>query len=659
MASPSDARSNEHEPREHSGDGMPASADARGVFASRTQRSEGARSWTRAGLLRPPSLAPSTGSPDSAPTTDGSPSDPAHVPTAPAFSCTPADIRLTTLQLSAMLAHPPSASLPSPHAWSAPDYDSDPDRCAHALGPHQMRTPLTAADLARAAGAAGYGSFGHVHGLGQSYPRRAPAPVSPHEVRSPQSTSAGSTPASPSTPTPSGLSLLLAQKQRRADPPPPPPRPTAPEDAPPQTGSESTSRAVPAAPRAGERTPLLAPPAPDTAAPDLERAASASSRSSSRARPPTPAHPRQHWWSRTGSGGAACIKSTGTGAGVDAAPGLAPLASLVSRDAARALGAAALRSVPAVLLGVLLNVLDGVSYGMIMFPANAVFPAFGGVGVSMFFVTTIIAQLAYSCGASGFAGANGSMMIEVVPFFHILAADVARELGEERAAEVVATTLAAFALSAVLTGLAFFALGGLRLGAVVGFFPRHILVGCIGGVGVFLIETGLTVCARIDDDDFTYTLDTLKFFLDAGVLVRWLPALALAVLLRAITHRFHHQLIFPAYFLAIPVLFYAIVGAARLDVSALRRAGWLFDMGGTDEAWYTFYSYYSFKKTSFRALWVTMPTQFALLFFNILHPPLNVPALAVSLDEDVDTNKELVAHGYSVVNGGKADCRPL
>lgn len=42
-----------------------------------------------------------------------------------------------------------------------------------------------------------------------------------------------------------------------------------------------------------------------------------------------------------------------------------------------------------------------------------------------------------------------------------------------------------------------------------------------------------------------------------------------------------------------------------------------------------------------------MPTQFALLFFNILHPPLNVPALTVTLDQDVDTNHELVSHGYS------------
>ena len=40
------------------------------------------------------------------------------------------------------------------------------------------------------------------------------------------------------------------------------------------------------------------------------------------------------------------------------------------------------------------------------------------------------------------------------------------------------------------------------------------------------------------------------------------------------------------------------------------------------------------------------------LFFNILHPPLNVPALAVSLNDDVDTNKELVAHGYSNLFSG-------
>lgn len=305
------------------------------------------------------------------------------------------------------------------------------------------------------------------------------------------------------------------------------------------------------------------------------------------------------------------------------------------------------------LLGTLLNVLDGVSYGMIIFPAAGVFADLGGMGVSMFFVTTVIAQLTYTLGGSGFAGANGSMMIEVVPFFHIIASRIALEIGEEHPKEVIATTLVAFALSSVLTGLAFALLGALRLGALLGFFPRHILVGCIGGVGAFLIETGLTVSTRISDDDFTYTFATLKFFFEPSNLALWLPSLGLAVLLRVITHRYHHQLIFPLFFFVIPIIFYIVVAAARLDLGVLRQAGWLFDMGNSaDRSWYEFYTYFDFGYVKMGPLWSTVPTQFALLFFNILHPPLNVPALAVSLIEDVDTNKELVAHGYSNLLAG-------
>lgn len=81
--------------------------------------------------------------------------------------------------------------------------------------------------------------------------------------------------------------------------------------------------------------------------------------------------------------------------------------------------------------------------GMIIFPTGGVFTNLGGVGVSMFFVSwvitecaifalivaywdmvvfsAVIAQLVYSFGGSGFDGANGSMMIEVVvssfPFY--------------------------------------------------------------------------------------------------------------------------------------------------------------------------------------------------------------------------------------------------
>jgi SulP family sulfate permease len=46
-------------------------------------------------------------------------------------------------------------------------------------------------------------------------------------------------------------------------------------------------------------------------------------------------------------------------------------------------------------------------------------------------------------------------------------------------------------------------------------------------------------------------------------------------------------------FFVIPIIFYIVVAAARLDLGVLRRAGWLFDMGNSaDRSWYEFYTYF-------------------------------------------------------------------
>lgn len=90
-------------------------------------------------------------------------------------------------------------------------------------------------------------------------------------------------------------------------------------------------------------------------------------------------------------------------------------------------------------------------------------------------IRTVVSQLLYSAGASGFAGANGSMMIEVVvrhlflatarqsivsrhrfqPFFHILAQSISAYIGEDKPHEILATTMVAFAFSSVLTGICY------------------------------------------------------------------------------------------------------------------------------------------------------------------------------------------------------------
>ncbi|GAA5934246.1 hypothetical protein JCM3775_006948 [Rhodotorula graminis] len=309
-------------------------------------------------------------------------------------------------------------------------------------------------------------------------------------------------------------------------------------------------------------------------------------------------------------------------------------------------GKTAFTSIPAVILGTLMNILDAISYGMITFPTSVpAFANFGGIGVSMFFVSSLIAQLVFSGGGSIFAAGNGSMMIEVVPFYHSIVGVLQKHIDDDET--LVATTMFAYATSSILTGLAFGTLGALRLGRLSEFFPRHILVGTIGGVGAFLFVTGLQVSARLEEGS-GFSLELVRHFFDLEILPLWTIPLVLALGLRLITAKFSHPLIFPAYFLAIPPVFYIVALSARVPVDRLRALGWVFEVDGVDNEWYEYITHFNLRKTDFGALVETIPTQLALVFFGLLHVPINVPSLAISIGEDnVDTDRELVAHGVS------------
>ncbi|BGP52976.1 hypothetical protein JCM8202v2_000533 [Rhodotorula sphaerocarpa] len=323
----------------------------------------------------------------------------------------------------------------------------------------------------------------------------------------------------------------------------------------------------------------------------------------------------------------------------------------VSLSDVKETGKIAVGSIPAVILGTLMNILDALSYGLITYPTSVpAFANFGGIGYSQFFVSCIVAQLVYSGGGSIFSGGNGSMMIEVVPFYHAIVATLQHHITDDET--LVATTMFAFAMSTVLTGLAFGTLGYFKLGRLSEFFPRHILVGTIGGVGSFLLVTGLQVSTRSEESD-GFSLAMLRRFFEPSILPLWTIPLALAIVLRLITCRYNHPLIFPVYFLSIPAIFYAVALAAGVSVEMLRETGWVFEAKSANNKWYEFWTLYDLRKTDVTALIETLPNQLALVFFGLLHVPINVPSLAISIGEDnVDTNRELVAHGVSNLASG-------
>ncbi|KAF7726256.1 hypothetical protein EC973_008966 [Apophysomyces ossiformis] len=289
--------------------------------------------------------------------------------------------------------------------------------------------------------------------------------------------------------------------------------------------------------------------------------------------------------------------------------------------------------IPAVILGLLLNLLDAISYGKVADPTDRT-PI--GCNTGTLGCSCIVAQIVYSCGGSAFDGGNGR------------AEQIVQTVGEDQPQRVISSTVVAFAISSIMTGLAFFLLGALRLGSLIGFFPRHILVGTIGGVGWFLVATGIEVSGRLDED-LTYTIPMFKkIFLDTHTFALWSTALGMAILLRIIQHRITSPLVVPLFFLVLPVVFFIVIAIAGLDINQVRDAGWIFPLVESDLPFWHFYTYYDFTEVDWRAVAQTLPAMLALTFFGVLHVPINVPALGVSTNkDDVDVNRELVAHGVS------------
>jgi SulP family sulfate permease len=314
-------------------------------------------------------------------------------------------------------------------------------------------------------------------------------------------------------------------------------------------------------------------------------------------------------------------------------------------------------AMPAVLLATMLTLLDAISYGIIIFPASDIhLPTTAPhAGISMFLASTIISQIVYTAGGSAFKGAVGSMvilinkMIEVMPFLHIICSIIETKMKNSSDKEILATIMAAYAMSTLITGIVFLLLGIYKLGNVIQFFPRHILVGCIGGIGLFLILTGIEITAKIEP------IITLQYFIDIfewKALKLWGVSLGVAITLKTIQEFIEHPLLVPVFYMTVPLVFYSIVVGFGLNLEDLRNQGWLFKFDTVDVPFYVFWTYYDFFNVNWNAVMATIPTQLALTFFGILHVPINVPALSVSTKQDVDLSKEIIGHGISNIAAG-------
>ncbi|RHY28580.1 hypothetical protein DYB32_005866 [Aphanomyces invadans] len=297
---------------------------------------------------------------------------------------------------------------------------------------------------------------------------------------------------------------------------------------------------------------------------------------------------------------------------------------------------AILQSLPSVLIAVILNLMISIPFGLSFFPLEwTELPAPRAIGIQMFLLTTFICQFVFA-GMSSFDCSVGMMMVENVPFMHTLSLSIVAEVGAS-SPTALPTILVAYALSSVVVGCMFYALGYFKLGSVIYLFPKHIIIGAIGGIGVFVVQNGLQNATGVS---VQWTWDGLVRLAEPDVLYLWLTSVALVVVL-GICLRFAKSPLFsPFYFVSIVPLFYTA-----------RAHNWFFERP-PEVPFYSMWSHYDFSLVE----WSVIPKQFGTLvglsIFSLMHVPINIPSLSLTTGHECDINDELKAHGISNTLGG-------
>ena len=303
--------------------------------------------------------------------------------------------------------------------------------------------------------------------------------------------------------------------------------------------------------------------------------------------------------------------------------------------------------IPAVIIAAGLNFMMGIPFGASYFPTELQLQGKEVLGFRMFLFSTMVAQLVFTF-ASNFDNGIGLQMVENVPF----CLELARIVMSEQCDEVgtISTLFFLFGLSSVVVGLVFYLLGRLEMGRIVYFFPSHVLVGCIGGIGVFIVNTAIEVSTNAT---FSFTMQGINNSIVSQFNLL-LPVIMFEIALRLIIHttKGKYQLLPPIYYCTITPMFYICLYAFGVDVEAAEVSGYFFPpirLTGSTFSWSLFdiFTEINIWKISWDAVFKSIPTLLSLTAFSLIHVPINIPAFAISTNTEPDMDAELVSHGIS------------
>jgi len=312
---------------------------------------------------------------------------------------------------------------------------------------------------------------------------------------------------------------------------------------------------------------------------------------------------------------------------------------------------------PGLTSGLLMGITEAIialSLGSLIFSGELA--AYLPYGIGMALVTAAVMMIGTSL-TSRVPGVIGSTQDTSTVILAVIAAALASSLSAAGGQVVLTTVLVAIAVSALLTGVFFLALGFFKLGRLVRFTPYPVVGGFLAGTGWLLVQGSFDVMAGSP-----LTLANLPALFQPEQLILWVPGLLFALVLFFGLQRIHHFLAMPGILLGAIALFYLALLLTGTSIKSATESGLLLGRVAGDIAWQPLA-----PKNLLAADWAAILGQAGnlaiLLLLSLVGFLLNASSLELAIRRDVDLNRELRTAGFanllSGLGGGMAGYHAL
>lgn len=288
----------------------------------------------------------------------------------------------------------------------------------------------------------------------------------------------------------------------------------------------------------------------------------------------------------------------------------------------------------------LLTFFTNISLAAIIFPGELAPFVARGIGL-MLLGGVFFALVGFFFGSypsSAMEPQDGPVAVLSVISFAVILSMAPTARPEEKFLTIVAVVI----ISTMLTGIFFYLVGQFNLGNLVRFIPFPVMGGFLAGAGWLLVVGAISVMVDAPLG--------LGLFLPE-LLVRWLPGLIFAISFLLVLDRFSQFWVMPAFMVASTLLFFVFFELLVGKPADALAGGWLLGPFPEGGLWQP-YLLDVIPRANWRFISSHMIDISTIILVSTITFLLNLSAISVSINQEIDINRELKINGIANLLGG-------